>query len=292
MKTPSDRRSPKQQKMDFLIKMEKKINDIEMGIMENGSAYLTKQGVADICGVDPKRIYDISNEWVESYNDEVFGSDRKSFIRHYLFSYGFNHPKLYLEVLENKNGTLSHLAYPSIVCMAILEYYAFEAKNKSQTALSYFRKFSANGLINYIYNSFKYVKEDPYSYYHSRISLLQANAPTNYFILFNETHTIVYDLIIAGLTVNHTIIPDISIGIHWGNLWNDENFEAEYGPRIKFKHNYPDEFPQSASNPQDAWAYPDEALIHFRRWFKTDYLLTKFPEYILKKARINATRVF
>jgi len=46
------------------------------------------------------------------------------------------------------------------------------------------------------------------------------------------------------------------------------------------------EFAQSASNPQKAWAYPDEALKEFRRWFRVVYLPTKYPAYILRKAKV------
>ena len=41
------------------------------------------------------------------------------------------------------------------------------------------------------------------------------------------------------------------------------------------------------SNPQkETKAYPDNALSEFRRWFREDYLATKFPKYILTKANI------
>ncbi len=32
--------------------------------------------------------------------------------------------------------------------------------------------------------------------------------------------------------------------------------------------------------------YPDEALPSFRRWFRSQYLTTKFPKYILAKANV------
>jgi hypothetical protein len=45
-------------------------------------------------------------------------------------------------------------------------------------------------------------------------------------------------------------------------------------------------YPQAASNPQSPNAYPDVALAYFRQWFKQVYLLTKFPTYILTKAKM------
>ena len=52
------------------------------------------------------------------------------------------------------------------------------------------------------------------------------------------------------------------------------------------EHNYPSYYPQAESNPQTPWAYPDAALPQFRRWFRNEYLLTKFPPYILSKAKL------
>jgi len=94
------------------------------------------------------------------------------------------------------------------------------------------------------------------------------------------------DLINANLTVNDKTLPDISVGLAWGKFWTDNGLEAKFGPRIKYEHNYPDYYPQAASNPQTPWAYPDAALPTFRQWFRHIYLPTKFPRYILGKANI------
>jgi len=39
-----------------------------------------------------------------------------------------------------------------------------------------------------------------------------------YFHVFNEAHTIVYELIVAGAVVGEKAVVDISIGQHWGRL--------------------------------------------------------------------------
>ncbi|MFN8819050.1 MAG: hypothetical protein ACK5WY_03545, partial [Holosporaceae bacterium] len=36
----------------------------------------------------------------------------------------------------------------------------------------------------------------------------------------------------------------------------------------------------------DAYAYPDSALPEFRKWFRQVYLPTKFPAYILSRAKV------
>ena len=64
------------------------------------------------------------------------------------------------------------------------------------------------------------------------------------------------------------------------------NLEKLFGPRIKYNHYYPPEFPQSASNPQEANDYPNEAWATFQDWFRTIYLPTKYPAYLLNKAQM------
>ena len=88
-------------------------------------------------------------------------------------------------------------------------------------------------------------------------------------------------LIRLGVIINDKVIPDISVGMAWGKHWNSNDLDEKYGERIRYEHNYPDYYPQSASNPQEPWAYPDESLPEFRTWFRREYITTKFPAYIL-----------
>lgn len=117
------------------------------------------------------------------------------------------------------------------------------------------------------------------------MSILKDKAPNGHFIVFKEVSGLIIDLIDSGLSVNDKMIPDASVGIHWGKYWSDNGLDEQFGKRTKFEHRYPEYYPQSASNPQDAWSYPDDALPSFRNWFQTIYLPTKFPAYILRKAR-------
>jgi hypothetical protein len=50
------------------------------------------------------------------------------------------------------------------------------------------------------------------------------------------------------------VIPDISVGICWGDYWNKNGLDKSYGPRKKYEHNFPAYYPQEASNPQLPWA--------------------------------------
>lgn len=281
MNYPLQQATPKQMPLDLGIEIQKDINGIEMGVLENGIPYLTQRGISGITGVARNVIQTITKEWEDSHGNVVLGKDRISFFKEYLNSKGFYEPKLHLETVQN--GTV-HYAYPDIVCMAFLEYYAFESKAGNTTALDNYRRFAAFGLRKFIYEALNYTPADSWKFYHDRVSLLKDSAPAGHFTIFQEITGLVVDLISSGLSVNHKTIPDISVGSAWGKYWTGNGLEAQFGPRTIYEHNYPPYYPQAASNPQTPNAYPDAALPHFRQWFKQVYLPTKFPSYILSKA--------
>jgi hypothetical protein len=67
--------------------------------------------------------------------------------------------------------------------------------------------------------------------------------------------------------------------------WNSESLEILYGERIKYEHNYPIYFPQAASNPQQPYCYPDEALGEFRKWVRESYIPKQMPQYLEQKIK-------
>ena len=256
---------------------------IEIGVLENGMPYLTQTGLAKMTGTARSVIFDITREWTEKVGDPVIGKGRNDYLKDYLFKNGYGDPTLHLSIM--KDGSV-HFAYPDIVCMAVLEYYAFETQNPSTAAIESYRKLARFGLQKFIYDALQYVPPDRWRYFNDRVSILKDSAPPEHFILFNETTGLAVDLINADLSVNDKTLPDISVGLAWRNLWNEHRLDEQFGPRVKYEHNYPDYYRQAERNPQKPWAYPDEALPRFRRWFRTEYLLTKFPRYILGKANL------
>ena len=274
---------PKQYQLDIGIEVEKSVRGIEMGILDNGMPYLTQTGLAKMTGASRSVIFDITREWAEKVEDPVIGKGRNDFLKGYLFENGYDDPNLYLSIM--KDGSV-HFAYPDIVCTALLEYYAFETQNPSTVAIESYRNLARFGLQRFIYDALHYVPPDKWRYFNDRVSILRDSSPPEHFILFNETTGLAVDLINADLSVNDKTLPDISVGLAWGKLWSEHRLDERFGPRVKYEHNYPDYYPQAESNPQNPWAYPDAALPLFRRWFRTEYLLTKFPPYILSKAKL------
>lgn len=283
MKSDRQVATQKQMPLDLGVEVQRDVNGIEMGILENGIPYLTQRGLSEVTGIFRNAIQGITKEWEDHYDDEILGKDRISFFKQYLHSKGYTERKLHVETIQN--GVV-HFAYPDIVCMAFLEYYAFESRADSTKAIENYRKFAAFGLQRFIYEALNYTPADKWKYHHDRVSLLKDSTPPGHFTIFHEITGLIVDLINADLTVNHKTVPDLSVGSAWGRYWTENGFDSVYGPRTTWEHNYPDYYPQAISNPQEAKAYPDAALPAFRRWFREDYLPTKFPKYILTKANL------
>jgi hypothetical protein len=272
--------TPRQGVLDLGVEVERVVGGVEMGVLENGMPYLTQRGVAEMSGAARSTIQELTQEWQDSHARGIW-KGRMVYFRDYLSKAGFDEPKLFIETA--KDGS-PHYAYPEMVCMAMVEYFAFEAQRTNNTAITNFRNLARYGLQKFIYDALGYVPEDPWKLFNARVSLLKDSVPIGYFSVFKESTGLIVDLINAGLPVNHHTIPDGSVGSTWGPYWTANGLAAKYGDRIEYPHYYPAEFPQSASNPQKAWAYPDAALAEFRHWFRVTYLQTKYPAYILKKA--------
>lgn len=173
--------------------------------------------------------------------------------------------------------------------MAVLEYYAFDAPVKIEKALQSYRTLSRAGFRFFIYQSVGYnpqhEKLDKWRHYHDRVDLLQDKVPSGYFCVFKEISGMIVSLIRNDVPINDKVIPDISVGLTWANKWKNEGLDSKYGDRIDYKHFYPDYYPQFLSNPQEAKAYPNEALAEFRKWFEHEYIQSKFPQYLLNSAK-------
>ena len=99
---------------------------------------------------------------------------RETRIKHGLAQQGFVSPKPYIPI--NVDGTM-HYAFPDIVCMAVLEYYAFDAgQNVREHALKNYRLLARRSFREFIYTQVGY---DPtnsipaiWKQFHDRVSLV------------------------------------------------------------------------------------------------------------------------
>ena len=270
-----------QLEIELGIAAEKEIDGVGMGVLTDGTPFLTLRGLSRMVGVDIAAIVRITEFW----QSEPL-KPREAKIREMVRAQGADDTIAFIAVM--KNGTIHH-AVPAAVCMAVLEYYAFEAKTDSDHAAQSYRVLARKGFSDYIYSLVGYNPTGSgsiaWQQFHDRVTLSYHTVPDGYFSVFKEISDILVTMIRKGANLGNTFIPDISVGQHWGKFWASENLEVLYGERIKYEHNYPLYFPQAASNPQSPYCYPDEALGEFRKWVREVYIPRKMPDYLNTKVR-------
>lgn len=256
------------------------LDGVEMGVLEDGSSFLTGRGLAAVAGVAPSVI----NQWAGEYTERST-KKRDRAIRKLLSQTGYSGPLFY----KTQHAGQTVNAFPEPVCMAVLEYYAWEADRRSSQAMDNFRLLARAGMRAFVYTSLGYdptaSAEDPFTSYHQR--LLLNPMPRGFFSVFSETAHIVLTSIRAGLKVDQHTVPDISVGQAWSTYWKNEELDQVFGPRKKHPHTYPDSYAQSAATPE-AWVYPVEALGTFRTWLDAEYLPSKYPAYLNRKVKLGA----
>lgn len=273
-----------QSEMDLGIRAERDVEGIGMGVLSDGTPYLNQRGLAALCGVQNAHIGTISSQW----NDET----EKPRIRSVKSILGKLNVELASAHIEVPHKGVVHYCYPAEVCLAVLEYYAFDAGTNCQPeARDNFRILAGSKLRDMIFSQVGYDPsgsiEEPLRKWHERIELNHQSAPNGYFSIFNEAHTVIYELIMAGAPIGDKMVPDISIGSHWSKYWDAQDFGVRFGDREKFPHRYPKDHPQARSNPQIANCYPLDALGEYRRWLQDVYLEGgKFKTYLKGKKEI------
>ena len=278
---PSKGPTTNQLELNLGIKKQVEIDGIGMGVLSDGTAYLTGRGLARLCGISSKHIRNITSDWLQDAS-----APRITKIKEILQSHNFEVEVPYVPIYQ-RSGTF--YAYPDMVCLAILEYYAFDAGiNVKESAKKNYRLLAGKALREFIYTQVGYDPNnsvpDAWRQFHDRVSLTYNSVPNGYFGIFREISDMIVTLGQAGLKIDSSFVPDISIGLSWGKHWIDNEFDDKFGERIKWEHNYPNYFPQATSNPQHPWCYPDSALGEFRRWMREVYIGDgKFSRYLSKK---------
>ena len=269
---------PTQESLDLGIELEKDVEGIGMGVLSDGTPYLNQRALASMCGVENAHIGTISSQW----NDET-EKPRIRAIKKALSDSGTIYSQAHIEVLHNG---VAHYCYPAEVCLAVLEYYAFDAgQNLQPEARKNFKLLAGSKLSDMIYSQVGYDPSgritEPLRKWLERIELNHQSAGDGYFCIFNESHTVIYELIMAGAPIGERMVPDGSMGTHWAKYWDAHNLDKRFGEMKKFPHRYPDDHPQAKSNPQSANCYPVDALGEFRRWLKDVYIGEgKFAQYL------------
>jgi hypothetical protein len=271
--------NPKQSVLALEIEKDTEIGSIGMGVLSDGTPYLNQRGLAAMCGVENAHIGTISSQW-----NDADVKPRIKAIKAILAKAGASTVTPHYEVTHKSK---KHYCYPAEVCLAVLEYYAFDAGvNCQEQARDNFRLLAGSKLREMIYSHVGYDPTGSHKFdkWHDRIALNFQSAPKGFFHVFNEAHTIIYELIMAGAQIGEKFVVDISIGQHWSKHWDENQLDELFGDRAKYPHCYPDSHPQAKSNPQESWCYPLEALGRYRKWLQDSYIEGgKFKNYLAGK---------
>lgn len=275
--------APPNQPNLFHVEKQVEHDGVEMGVLENGIPYLSESGLARMCGISRKNLYSLSQNWSEEQT-----KPRGAEIKKLLEQSGYHEDTLFLKS-EHNGGEVN--SYTEPVCLAMLEYYAFMTDEPRPEAVRAFRALARTSFRKFVYKAVGYSPEqkqiDSWRHFHDRLDLTTDSTPFGYFSVFQEIASMIVPMIRAGVLISDKVVPDISVGKVWSDYWkkNQEDFEELFGKRIKYNHNYPDYYPQAKSNPQPSYAYPDDALGLFRYWLRNQYIINRFPAYILNQAK-------
>ncbi|MGN7770793.1 hypothetical protein [Phyllobacterium sp. 22552] len=271
---------------DLEIVVEAEVDGVGMGVLGDGTPFLTLRGLARMCGIDHTTLVKLTTDWGQQ---PTKGREQK--IRSMIKAQGFDDTVFFHAVV--KNGTVHH-AIPAHVCMATLEYYAFEASANNAHAINSFRTLAKKGFTDFVYAQVGYNPDGKVSLawqqFHDRVSLVANAVPTGYFSIYQEIAGMIVPMINAGVDVGPHIVPDISVGQRWAKHWKTESLEVLFGERKQYLHDYPVYFPQALSNPQTPFCYPDDALGEFRSWFRKTYIETHLPEYLQNQAKLGKVK--
>lgn len=125
----------------LFVTRELEIDGVGMGVLSDGTAFLTGRGLARLCGVSNARIVELGQVWdVASTNAMAEG------VKRILQAKGITAEKPYVEIAQ-RGGVF--YAYPDFVCLAVLEYYAFD--QPTDDAKKNFRILAGKALHDFIY---------------------------------------------------------------------------------------------------------------------------------------------
>lgn len=267
------------QQVDWLeVVASKTVDGIEMGVFQDGSAFLTGRSLARLCGVAFSTIIERREEWD--------GGNRTGRFARFLTGLGFTEPRLAIPIKHTGVGVGAEAhAYPEVVVMAFLEYYALELARPD--ALANWRILGRAGLRKFVHVAIGYdparALPDKWREFHDRLEI--HTLPRGYFSVFREMADFIILAIQSGFRMDYKSLPDISVGRTWGDHWAASDLASVHGDRVKHDHNYPEYFPQAASNPQDIWVYPVSALGEFRTWLQNEWIPNRMPQYIAAKVK-------
>lgn len=140
--------TPNQPMLNLQIEKQIEVDGVGMGVLTDGTPFLTGRGLARLCGVSNARIVELSADW-----EEETRALTKS-VKKMLEAKGIVVNAPHIEITQRSGA---FYAYPDVVCIAVLEHYAFEAgAGIRDTAIQNFRLLAGKALHDFIYTQVGY----------------------------------------------------------------------------------------------------------------------------------------
>ena len=191
--------------LDLFIDKQKEIDGVGMGVLSDGTAFLTGRGLARLCGISNARIVELGQHWNGPTSNAMTTAVKKI-----LQDKGVVLQNPYVEISQRSGA---FYAYSDTVCLAVLEYYAFD--QPTEEAKKNFRILAGKALHDFIYAQVGY---DPNNHvpeiwrqFHDRVSLTYNSVPPGYFGIFKEISDMIVHLGQSGLHIDSKFVPDISV---------------------------------------------------------------------------------
>lgn len=248
------------------VRHQSEADGFEMGVMSDGTPYLTASGLAFVCGTARSNIITLVGDW---QNQRFL--PRGQAISQIIQRSGGD-PTGDLHRAIKVRGITQH-AISADYCMAILEYYAFESRSDADVARENYRNLATQSLKEFIYRRTGYKATGALPAHLARYTRNRGKIPYTHFSMLNEiTLNLIAPLEEAGYTLPENLVPDISEGKLFCK-WLREKKGIEPNNFPMYDHEYPD------GRVVQAKLYPVEFLDDFRRHFHEVWLVEKAGKY-------------
>lgn len=255
------------------------LRGIEMGVLPDGTPFLSQRGVAEICGVQPSVITEFAQEVAAELGGSP-GTARVQALRDILGEAGWHGP--ISSPLTHQGRAI--VAYPDTVVVAFLQYYAFNSRTPSEKAVRALGTLARKTLRDLVYAALGF---EPGVARAQRAIVERAllnEIPADCFSVFTESLELLTRLARANVDIGPHTVPDISVGGRWSEWWVEKNLDQKYGQRRKHPHRYPADHPQSAANAvMEVNVYPLAALGEFKIWLRDQYVKVHLKTYLDSK---------
>lgn len=258
---------------------------IEVGVLKDGTPFLSGRGLARACGISNSTLVG----WGE-VTPQLGDHHRAGKMANLLATYGYEGDRFFFRIPDGTKfeGKANVSAYPYKVCMAFLDYYAFEA-NKEEARNS-LRILSEKQLPQFILEAIgqRPVKAIKPKYEPTpRISEpspfetrpLRDGIPVGYFAVAQLASGDQVRSLQTALNLDVDTIFPTHIEKAWNRFWDIKKLWEQYGERFPMPQKDEDFLPART------YIYPTSALDEFKQWLNLRYIPERFPSYLQRKIK-------